>query len=65
MTIARLLDHSSEEQKSVCISEHLLFEQLPFLVHFLSLKKIPRFCPAGENNSSGQWGGLRSQDSYS
>jgi len=31
----------------MCISEHLFSEQLLFLVHFLSLKNIPGFSPAG------------------
>lgn len=61
VSAAGLLDHSSEEQKSKCISEHFFSQQLPFLVHFLSLKKLSGFPPTGETfSSSGQQGGLRS-----
>lgn len=60
VSVAGLLDHTSEEQKSKCISEHFFSQQLPFLVHFLSLNKLSGFPPTGETfNSSGQWGGLR------
>lgn len=38
VSFAGLLDHSSEERKSKCIYEHVS-QQLPFLVHFLSLRK--------------------------
>jgi len=59
VSVAGLLDHSSEEQKS--ISEHFFSQQLPFLVHFLSVRKLSKFPPTGETFiSSGQWGGLRS-----
>lgn len=44
--VAGLLDHSSEEQKSV--SEHFFSQQLPLLVHFLSPKKLSGFLPTEE-----------------